>query len=1124
MWIYDVNPSTGGLTLRSQTRFNYDRYDATANHAALVSRSNIVNLQTGFTTSYKTRGNATSAERWLNTASSWVTAWTQYDVAGNAVKSIDPRSHATDFDYTDNFGAPNGEARTTTNPAELGSTLKAFAFVKKVTNPLSQASYAQYDYWTGQAVDEEDLNGRVRRTSYDLMGRPRQRILPDGGQTDIYYSDIDSATLHGGSNVFKPQTVTPFRRKVFTKVDTGLDRIDLTIFDGLGRVSLAGTSNDAYLDWTRTEYHGIFGVRRTSNPLSLTPLATNEIPTATFNQWTTYTYDALGRITVVTTPDGQTAMTTYQGNQTTASDQIGSGRRAISDALGRLATAIEPDPANGSYTTGYTTTYEYNALDQLTKVTQDPQQRTFTYDTLGRLTGATMPEWGASTAASGTTSYAYDASSNLTQKTDPRGVSTFWNSYDGLNRPASKSYNDSPATPTVTYTYDSLSASNGKGRLTSMSDGAGSESYSYDMMGRVTSMTRTTTGAPQSLTGNYTYNSAGGVKTAAYPGVSNGAGGVPLTIAYGYDNAGRQVSAEYSNGSSGQVMVSDYAFVFSASGATETTTLGNGTTETILYNNRMQPWDRSVPGILDLTYTFNRPVDAKNNGNILKVVDAMVTGWDFDYGYDRLNRLSTATRGSNLLNFAYDRWGNRLSQCSNSTAAPSVKFTLNANNKNRIASGVNGTSATTCNLTPSQAFTYDNAGNLLTEPSDAWTGRGAMTYAYDAESRIKSTSGGATATFGYDGQGRRVKKTVGGSTRYYFYDVLGNPVWESYSGIWETYNLYFNGKMVFTQTAAMSPPKVWLYTDHLGTVRVKANESGSVISGTRLHYSPFGERLNSKTDPVKYEFTGKERDAETSLDYMGARYLSSGQGRFTATDPITVAASRVADPQQMNLYAYARNNPLTHLDPTGMIIDNSGLSEDELKKWRRIREVIERRDENGNLVHPKLKETFDRLEADPRRFFIVNADLGKRSAGRFLITKFDGPDDFSEAKIFLNFKVIKKMRSPTQGDFDPSFKKYEGLFGKNGFILRASEAFGHEGSHAIFALDNLQQEIRTQQLLNQRDAALQALPRGKGRYPLPPDVLHLMQAAEQALIPSERFAQQMTKIIHDELRAGQGKK
>ncbi len=73
----------------------------------------------------------------------------------------------------------------------------------------------------------------------------------------------------------------------------------------------------------------------------------------------------------------------------------------------------------------------------------------------------------------------------------------------------------------------------------------------------------------------------------------------------------------------------------------------------------------------------------------------------------------------------------------------------------------------------------------------------------------------------------------------------------------------------------MGPPALWLHTDPLGTVRVKSNASGQAIAGTRLHYHPFGERVNAKTDPVKYEFTGKERDDDTKLDYKTINKLAA---------------------------------------------------------------------------------------------------------------------------------------------------------------------------------------------------------------------------------------------------------
>ncbi len=65
-----------------------------------------------------------------------------------------------------------------------------------------------------------------------------------------------------------------------------------------------------------------------------------------------------------------------------------------------------------------------------------------------------------------------------------------------------------------------------------------------------------------------------------------------------------------------------------------------------------------------------------------------------------------------------------------------------------------------------------------------------------------------------------------------------------------------------------------------------------------------------------YKFTGKERDAESGLDYFGARYFASTLGRFTSVDPLARSASPGL-PQTWNRYTYTLNNPLKYVDPNG---------------------------------------------------------------------------------------------------------------------------------------------------------------------------------------------------------------
>jgi RHS repeat-associated protein len=92
---------------------------------------------------------------------------------------------------------------------------------------------------------------------------------------------------------------------------------------------------------------------------------------------------------------------------------------------------------------------------------------------------------------------------------------------------------------------------------------------------------------------------------------------------------------------------------------------------------------------------------------------------------------------------------------------------------------------------------------------------------------------------------------------------------------------------------------------YLGSTGVKSNTASELP--LRLRPTRIGSRSS-----------GKERDAETGLDNFKKRYLSSPMGRFLSPDPLHIMKQKLIDPQQWNMYAYARNNPLRFMDPTGM--------------------------------------------------------------------------------------------------------------------------------------------------------------------------------------------------------------
>jgi RHS repeat-associated protein len=117
--------------------------------------------------------------------------------------------------------------------------------------------------------------------------------------------------------------------------------------------------------------------------------------------------------------------------------------------------------------------------------------------------------------------------------------------------------------------------------------------------------------------------------------------------------------------------------------------------------------------------------------------------------------------------------------------------------------------------------------------------------------------------------------------------------------------------------AAQTGTRVEYYhLDALGSVRVVTNASGQVLR--RHDYRPFGEEVSpSHPSPERKLFTGQERDAETGLDYFGARYYRADIARFTTVDPELNIKEALVDPQRWNRYAYVTNNPLKYTDPDG---------------------------------------------------------------------------------------------------------------------------------------------------------------------------------------------------------------
>jgi RHS repeat-associated protein len=425
-------------------------------------------------------------------------------------------------------------------------------------------------------------------------------------------------------------------------------------------------------------------------------------------------------------------------------------------------------------------------------------------------------------------------------------------------------------------------------------------SYSaFDSYGRVLQSTQiipalatTVNGITTYPTFTYTYNAVGLTKEV-YPS--------GRTVTIGYDGAGREDTI------GGTKSYAASAIQYTAHGAITALPLAAvNLTEQTCYSSRLQPFiirlasatttncANSGMDLLNLTYTYGVTQDSTgnvtsgdDNGNVMSqqiARNGQTTVTQSYTGYDGVNRLTGASETSAWSqSYGYDAYGNRW--VSANTDFPLTAFTPTASTN--FPAGTNQLNV--------DGSLFDAAGNM--------TQIGGWMFKYDAENHQTSAAiNTTTSTYAYDGEGRRVQKVSGGETTLYVYDAQGDLMAE-YEG-----------------PSPSQPPlcqTCYVTVDHLGSTRLEIDG----VSGQPVAYHdylPFGEEVTSVTgDTTTQKFTGKERDAETGLDYFGARYMSSAQGRFTSVDPISGTVLHLLNPQRWNMYAYAVNNPLAYTDPDG---------------------------------------------------------------------------------------------------------------------------------------------------------------------------------------------------------------
>ena len=354
-----------------------------------------------------------------------------------------------------------------------------------------------------------------------------------------------------------------------------------------------------------------------------------------------------------------------------------------------------------------------------------------------------------------------------------------------------------------------------------------------------------------------------------------------------------------------------------------------------------------------LVYSYNDGYDSV--GNMTSSTDSVMGNWTFTP--DTLNRLVGATNvpvsspATSYYCWSYDAFGNRnlqgVSSVGFASGAPACTPEESATYQGAWAHYAAGNNRFSNTQQAIGGVSYDGAGNILND--------GANQYLYDGEGRICAVSSGGTGEpvltgYIYNAEGERVSK--GSITEWscdpgvngfkplsdYIVGLSGEQVTEmgmdpSGTMAWQHTNVYALGQVIATYD---NDGLHFYLNDPLGTRRAQTDYAG-VLEQT-CSSLPFGDALNcgnSTQYPTEHHFTGKERDAESGLDYFGARYYGSSVGRFMSPDfnaadddldPVPYAD--LNNPQSLNLYSYVQNNPLSHKDADGHKCDGGSVGPD----------------------------------------------------------------------------------------------------------------------------------------------------------------------------------------------------
>jgi RHS repeat-associated protein len=380
-------------------------------------------------------------------------------------------------------------------------------------------------------------------------------------------------------------------------------------------------------------------------------------------------------------------------------------------------------------------------------------------------------------------------------------------------------------------------------------------------------------------------------------------GTVTLSVGYGYTGAdltalttpsGQAVVYGYNSNHQITSLTVNSTTVLNAAtyepfGGVNGWTWGDGSTTSRTFDG-----DGLIDQIVTAGVTLGYSFDYANR--ITGISDSSNSALTWSYGYDALDRLTSASTSAITDGWTYDANGNQLTQ----TGATAITYST--------TSGSNQLSAATGAL--SRSYSYDAAGNA--------TAYGSLGFSYNDRGRMAVTSGGST-DYLYNALGQMIEKSGTAGTTIFVQDEAGHLIGE-YDGsgnlIEETVWLGDIPVATLRPNGSGGVNIFYVHTDHLNTPRKVAQPSSGTLAW-RWDADPFGTAAPNEnpaslgTFVYNIRFPGQYYQAETGLNQNYFRDYDPAVGRYVESDPVGLRSG-------VNTYLYALGNPAKYIDRWGL--------------------------------------------------------------------------------------------------------------------------------------------------------------------------------------------------------------